>query len=172
MKTIIDFIQGQCFGIQKSPNWVTLLDAYKFSEILKNKQNRLKFETTLSQNINQSYKALALLEFTNLNSNTNYIIYFDSTKKKWIIEIKNSKNAEVSLEEKTELIKNETVTKAIDAAYDKIFGKNAEKYINSIMPKIERGLFLTVDEAKAEALVDFLTDNDLKTAFKSKSFIK
>ena len=40
------------------------------------------------------------------------------------------------------------------------------------MPKIERGLFLTVDEAKAEALVDFLTDNDLKTAFKSKSFIK
>lgn len=97
---------------------------------------------------------------------------FDPTKKKWIIEIKDSIDAEVSLEEKNVIFKDETVKKVISSAAEVIFEKTAAVYIDVVMPEIESGSFLQVDEAKAEALKDFLEDRELKTAFEKKTFVK
>lgn len=169
----LDFIQGICFGIQKSkPNWMSMLTVNSISDIIDNSADRKQFEQTLVKSINQAYTHLADLEFNDIDSDTAYILKFDNIKKKWIVEIKDSKDAEVSLEEKTEIFKNEDVTKIILQIKDIVFKSAADKYIKFVMPMIEAGNFLNVDEAKAEALKDFLEDRDIQSSFEKKTFVK
>lgn len=169
----LDFIQGICFGVQKSkPNWLSMLTLDSISDIIDKTSSRKQFEDTLVKSINQAYKYLADLEFNDIDSDTAYMLRFDNNKKKWVVEIKDSKDAEVSLEEKSEIFKNEDVTKIIVQTTDLIFNTAADKYIKFVMPMIEAGNFLNVDEAKAEALKDFLEDRDLKTSFEKKTFVK
>lgn len=115
---------------------------------------------------------MAYLHFLDIDSDTDYIVKFSNQKKKWLIEIKDSKAAEVSLEEKQEIMKNDDVKKIINKITEIVFVKASDLYKTWVMPEIENGSFLDVNEAKAEALNDFLDDRELKTAFEKLTFEK
>lgn len=168
----IDFIQGICFGIQKKPNWILMLNNSSIADIIKNVKINSQFENSLASAIISAYEYLAILEFKDLDSNTVYVLKFDNNRSQWLIEIKDSSDAEVSLEEKNELIKDETVKKLIKKVAFNIFNISSKIYIDIVFPEIESGNFLSIDEAKAEALKFFLEDRELKENFEKLKFIK
>lgn len=168
----LDFIQGRCFGVQRKPNWLSMLSLKSIADIIANSSEKKQFETSLVQDINSSYAYLADLQFRDIDSDTDYVLKFDNNKQKWLIEILNSSEAEVSLEEKNSIIKDETVSEILTKVKEMIFEEAADAYIKYITQKIEEGNLLKVDEAKAEALQDFLQDRDLKSAFEKKTFVK
>lgn len=172
MKMTIDFIQGICFGISKNPNWIKFLNVNSIQKIIDSNQLKAQFEQSLVAAIDNAYINLAKLEFKDLDSETVYVLKFDNMQKKWSVEIKDSKDAEVSLDEKTYLFKDEIVLKTIKYVSETVFDLAADKFIKFAMPMIEAGNFMLVDEAKAEAVRDSLEDRDLRTAFEKPAFIK
>lgn len=168
----LDFIQGTCFGKQPTPSWLSMLNTDSISDIISNSNTQKQFENSLVKAVNSSYLHLATLEFKDIDSDIVYVVKFDNIQKKWIIEIKDSANAEVSLEEKTEITKSDEFSKLIKKLTLFIFETASNSYIKFVVPMIEEGNFLKVDEAKSEAIKDFLEDRELKTAFEKKSFIK
>ena len=165
----IDFTFVECFGYTKpiAKCWTNLADE-AFTG--RDKTSLKELELSLKTNVESSYYRLVGAGIKDLDSDIEYFVSFVNGKKKWDIEIKDSKSAEVLPEERDEFFKSESFKKLLDRANTYI-DKAKDIYTEKIKQHIEAGELMQVDETKAEAIESMLNDGMLLKNLKSGKYI-
>ena len=161
----IDIIDVGCFGYEapKKDCWLAMLkDANSFQDV----KDQSKFKESFKWNVESSYYRMCGIIIKDLDTDFEYFVSFINSKKKWDVEIADSKKADVLPEEKADLFKNETIAKVIAQAFSYIT-QAKEAYEQKVKTSFTEGKFDAVDETKLEHVLKFLEDKTFMDNFKN-----
>ena len=150
-----------CFGfsLPRKDSWYMLLHdvaAKGWKSIDKD-----KFEKTLNENVLGAYSHLVNFEFKDIDTDTDYLAVFDNKLKLWTLEIPGSSDEAVTKEDKKAFFKDEMFKKTCKRA-DEILTNAQKSCQNYILPEVEKGNFINLDEIKLEAVMDMIDDPQLR----------
>lgn len=104
--------------------------------------------------INDSYVNLFKAAFKDADTDTDYEVVFDNSKKLFVLSIKDSPDAEVPAEDKKEFFKSDLFKRTSKAALEKIT-RAFKLYETVVKPHLgDPHLVVDVDTTKAEAIED------------------
>ena len=128
------------------------------------------FQKTLNENVLGAYEHMVNIQFVDLDTDTEYLAVFDNKRKLWKLEIPGSDDEAVSLEDKKAFFKDEQFKRTCKRAEEIL--TNALKSCESmIMPEVEKGNFINVDEIKLEAILDMIKDPSFMRPLKLGKYI-
>lgn len=161
----IDIVDIGCFGYEapKKDCWLGMLES---ANTYQDVSDLNKFAESFKWNVEASYYRMCGIIIKDLDTEFEYFVSFINGKKKWDVEITDSKNAEVLPEEKADLFKNETIKKTIKQAYSYIF-KAKEAFESKVKTGLKEGVFKGVDELKLESVLKSIDDKTFMDNFKN-----
>lgn len=110
------------------------------------------------------------IQFRDIDTDTEYLAVFDNQKKMWKLEIPGSDDDAVSPDDKKAFFKDEQFKRTCKRAEEIL--KNALKSCEGmIMPEVEKGKFIDVDEVKLEAILDMIKDPSFMKNLKMGKYI-
>jgi len=133
-------------------------------------------KTDLDDNIEASYYCLVGIVLEDLDSSIQYFLSFVNGKKMWALDLANVENpkspdVEVDPKFKVEFFHDDFIKKVIARSYDVLL--DSKKLVeNELMPHVEAGELLDVDETKLEAILHFLGDQQLMNNLKKAIYLK
>lgn len=149
----LDLREAYCFGWEpkaKDKCWYNL--SVK-SRTLGWKSTDVKaLEQSLKQNVDACYFYLASFYFTDVDSDVKYFCFFDNSKSLWGLQIQDSPKAEIEAEDVKAFFSSEIVKKAMVRARSLVM-RAAEEFNSCLLPHLEDGELLEVDEVKLEAIL-------------------
>lgn len=117
-----------------------------------------QIELSLKRNVDACYFYLASLYFVDLDDDTRYHAFFDSNKGLWRLEIEDSPDADLDIQQISDFFKSNEMQKAAKQCYDIIIRAKKE-YDESLKTHIESGELLEVDEVKLSAILYFINQD-------------
>lgn len=165
----IDIIDVGCFGYEapKKDCWLGML---KSANTYQDVADLNKFKENFKWNVEASYYRLCGIIIKDLDTDFEYFVSFINGKKKWDVEITDSKSAEVLPEEKKAIFENEMIKKTIAQAYSYIF-QAKEAFEKKVQTGFKEGVFDGVDELKLESVLKDIDDKTLMDNFKKMTFL-
>ena len=167
----IDIKNITCFGFN-SPRDKSWLEIFKkVQEVGWNKLSIpyiWEVENQLASSILNAYDSLVTISFVDLDTDFKYVCKFDNIAKKWKLELPGTVNSK-------DVISPEDLKNFFS---DKLFKKvcrRSDKYLTEansaieaiILPKINEGFMLKINEIKLEAVHDMLKDPVLRRNLKT-----
>ena len=114
-----------------------------------------QLENSLLHNVEACYYKIAQFKFENVNDDMSYLLWFDNNKGLWDICIKDSPDAELTIEQRADFFKSETFQKTAKQTY--YFIANAKKVYEQIVKQhIENGEMIDVDVVKLDAILHWI----------------
>lgn len=146
-----------CFGftLPRKESWYMLL--HKVSSSGWKAVEDGKLEKSLAGNVKSSYENMVSMSFKDLDTDFEYLCGFDNKLKMWKLELPDSPDDAISKEDKKAFFKSEIFKRTCKRA-DEILTNAYESCKNMIMPEVEHGRFIELDETKLEAIMDMLDD--------------
>lgn len=117
-----------------------------------------RVEKSLKQNVDDCYFCLAKLDFIDLDDDIKYHTEFDSAKGMWKLNIADSPDAELELEQIGDFFKSDMMKKCAKRCYDLII-RAYKEFEETLRPMLEDGQFLDVDEVKLAAILHFISED-------------
>lgn len=128
------------------------------------------FQESLARNVNGCYRRIAAFRFRNADDDLEYDVWFDNERQVWDFSIKDSPDAELSVDERGNLFKCGPFRKYAEWAYlqiDRAFGI----FNAAVERKFEAGDFLMVDEVKMQALSYMWTQESFVQALRGRKYL-
>lgn len=113
--------------------------------------NLRAFQESLSRNVDGCYRRIAAFGFRNMDDDFEYDVWFDNERQVWDFSIKDSPDAELSVDERGNLFKCVPFRKYAEWAYLQI-DRAFRIFRAAVERRFEAGDFLMVDEVKMQAL--------------------
>lgn len=152
----LDLRAAHCFGFRlpEKKCWKYIADQ---AEDLGWKQIDVEqLEKSFSKDVEDSYLKIAEFKLVNVDDDMAYYLWFDNNKALWGVEILDSPEAEISVEERADFFKSEMFKKIAKKTYSKLV--NADKTFNEIVKQhVDNGEMLLVDDVKLDAVLHFLS---------------
>lgn len=166
----VDLKNIACFGftLPRKDSWYVLLhkvvsEGWKSIDID-------TFQKTLNENVLEAYEHIVNILLRDIDTDTEYLARFDNKKKLWKLEIPGSDDDAVSPEDKKAFFKDENFKRTCKRA-DEILKNALTSCENMIMPEVEKGNFINVDEIKLEAILDMIKDQTFMKNLKLGKYI-
>ena len=166
----IDLKNIECFGFTfpRKDSWYVVLQksvskGWKSIDID-------TFQKTLNENVLRSYEYIVNILSRDIDTDTEYLASFNNKKKLWKLEIPGSDDDAVSPEDKKAFFKDENFKRTCKRA-DEILKNALASCENMIMPEVEKGNFINVDEIKLEAILDMIRDQTFMKNLKLGKYI-
>lgn len=132
--------------------------------------NLRAFQESLARNVDRCYRRIAAFRFRNADDDLEYDVWFDNERQVWDFSIKDSPDAELSVDERGNLFKCEPFRKYAEWAYLQI--DRAFRIFNAAVErKFEAGDFLMVDEVKMQALSYMWTQESFVQALRGRKYL-
>lgn len=132
--------------------------------------NLRAFQESLAKNVDGCYRRIAAFEFRNADDDLEYDVWFDNERQVWDFSIKDSPDAELSVDERGNLFKCGPFRKYAEWAYlqiDRAFGI----FKAAVERKFEAGDFLMVDEVKMQALSYMWSQESFVQALRGRKYL-
>lgn len=132
--------------------------------------NLRAFQESLARNVDGCYRRIAAFRFRNADDDLEYDVWFDNERQVWDFSIKDSPDAELSVDERGNLFKCGPFRKYAEWAYLQI--DRAFRIFNAAVErKFEAGDFLMVDEVKMQALSYMWTQESFVQALRGRKYL-
>ena len=166
----IDLKNITCFGftLPRKDSWYIVL--HKVSSAGWKSIDVNKFQKQFNENVLGSCDYMVNIQFKDIDSDTEFLAVFDNVKKLWKLEIPGSPDDAVSKTDKKAFFSNEMFKKTCKRA-EEILTNAASSCQNMIMPEVEKGNFIDVDEIKLEAVLDMINDSSFMKNLKMGRYI-
>jgi hypothetical protein len=166
----LDVTDIEIFGLQpKNKCWHEML---KTARSFENIPSIGQFETALKWNTDKSYYHLCTVSIKDLDTDIEYIMKFENTRKVWSLELKNSKDpTDISLEDKKALFTNPDIKRIFPRAYD-VLMRAHDIFESDVRVHLDSGELLHVDETRIDAIIDYIEDKNLMKNLKAGVFLK
>lgn len=152
----LDLREARCFGWERhnTDNGWTAKTVYAKKFGWRNADIDA-IQLSLKDNVDKCYLSIASFNFVDLDDDTRWHAWFDNQKMMWKLEIQDSPNAEVSMEQLADFFKSDLMKRCAQRAAD--LATNAAKLFEEVLrPRLENGELLAVDEVKLAAILFFL----------------
>lgn len=166
----VDLKNIACFGftLPREESWYMVL--HKVNSSGWKSIDMDAFQKTLNENVLGAYQYMVNIQFRDIDTDTEYLAVFDNQKKMWKLEIPGSDDDAVSPDDKKAFFKDEQFKRTCKRAEEIL--KNALKSCEGmIMPEVEKGKFIDVDEVKLEAILDMIKDPSFMKNLKMGKYI-
>lgn len=166
----VDLKNIACFGftLPREESWYMVL--HKVNSSGWKSIDMDAFQKTLNENVLGAYQHMVNIQFRDIDTDTEYLAVFDNQKKMWKLEIPGSGDDAVSPDDKKAFFKDEQFKRTCKRAEEIL--KNALKSCEGmIMPEVEKGKFIDVDEVKLEAILDMIKDPSFMKNLKMGKYI-
>lgn len=160
----IELVEAGCFSKRSRRSW--LEDAMKTYTKGWKVIDMDKFQAELDSDCRTSAESLAIAKFRDVESDMVYILEFDNHAKAWSIQIKDSPDATISDEDKTEFFKSAAWSKFINYVVNRL-DQNKKLFKDVLIRKMQSGELLSVDEDTFSAVNNVLNDQGLLNNLKS-----
>lgn len=166
----IDLHDIACFGftVPRADSWYVLL--HKVASGGWKSIDTEKFEKSLAANIVSSYENLVSISFKDLDTDFEWLCGFDNKLKLWKLELPGSPDDAVDPADKKAFFKSETFKKTCKRA-DEILGNAYKSCMSTVMPAVEQGMFISIDDIKLEAVLHMLDDSSLRKSLKAGKYV-
>lgn len=166
----IDLHDIACFGftVPRVESWCVLLRSIS-SGGWKN-VDTAEFEKSLAANVISSYENLVSVSFKDLDTDFEWLCGFDNKLKLWKLELPGSPDDAVDPADKKAFFKSETFKKTCKRA-DEILSNALKSCESVVMPAVEQGMFINVDDIKLEAVLHMLSDSALRKNLKAGKYV-
>lgn len=151
----LDLRYALCFGYSfpLSSSWVNL------AEIAVDKGwsniDVKALESNLLHNVEACYYKICQFKLENVNDEMGYVLWFDNNRGLWDVAIKDSPEAQLTIEQRADFFKSEMFTKIAKRTYNIIV--DAKKTYGKIVKEhIEHGELIDVDVVKLDAILHFI----------------
>lgn len=159
-----------CFGftLPKKDSWYYLLHpvATQGWQSIDEEQ----FEKSLNDNVIASYQNMVSMSFKDLDTDFDYLVGFDNQRKLWKIEMPDSSDDAIDQNDKKEFFKSELFKKTCKRA-DEILTNAYASCKNMVMPEVEHGRFIDLDDIKLSAILYMLDDPQFRKNLKLGKYI-
>lgn len=133
--------------------------------------DRLALEKSLARSVDSSYFRIVSFNVGDLDTEITWHASFLNDKGLWELEIFDSPRADVEPEQMADFFGSAEFKKIAKRAGWLL--EEASKAVNEvIMPKLETGNFLSVDEVKLSAIMHWLSDKQLMENLRSGKFME
>lgn len=154
----LSLIKANCFGYTYpvKSSWVNLAQAADDKGW--NNIDQEKLESSLMHNVEKCYYNIASFVLANANDDMQYKFWFDNNKTMWKVQILDSPNAEMTIEQRAAFFKSYIVKKIAKQTWHWLL--DAKKiYYKTLSKRLEDGELLSVDVVKLGAIMHFLDLN-------------
>ena len=154
----LDLRAAHCFGyrVPKEKCWTYIAD--QSEDIGKDLVDFEQLEKSLAKDVDESYLKIAEFKFVNVDDGMAYYLWFDNNKALWKLEVLDSPEAEMTVEERADFFESDMFKKTAKKTYYRLV--DAYKTLKkNVLLNIENGELLLVDTVKLEAIMHFL-DSD------------
>lgn len=167
----VDLKNIACFGftLPKKDSWYVVL--HKAASEGWKAIDMDTFQKTLNENVLGAYEFMVNIQCKDIDTDTEYLAIFDNQKKLWKLEIPGSDDAAVSPEDKKAFFKDEQFKRTCKRA-NEILNNVLKSCESMIMPEVEKGNFIGVDEIKLEAILDMIKDPSFMNNLKMGKYIR
>lgn len=169
----LDLVKFQIFGKcgKDLENWVDLARyAGEFGWKSIDEEKLVLFQKSLQKNVDQCYPRIAQFIFKNLDDDVEYLVFFNNAKQLWDVEVRNSPEAELTIEERGNLFKSDLFKKVALRAYD-IINTAFSVFYSKVQEKFENGMFIDVDEVKLSSLLFFWDKKYFRDALRNRKYL-
>ena len=151
----LDLRSALCFGYSypKADSWTNLAQIAidKGWSLIDIKQ----LEDNLMHNVEACYYKIAQFKLENVNDDMKYLLWFDNNRGLWDVKIENSPKAELTVEQRADFFKSDTIKKVTKQAYYTII--DAKKAYEQIVKEhIENGEMIDIDVVKLDAILHWI----------------
>jgi hypothetical protein len=155
----VDIKYIECFGFTspKEASWLSL--SKKVASKGWKAIDEQAFSDSLTVNVNTSYENIALFKFKDLDTDFDYICKFDNQNMKWILELPGS-DLDAVTDEDIKTFQDSEEFKKFKTKVLEVTSQASEAAKKILLPIIQTGKFIDVDEIKLEAELDMLDNPD------------
>lgn len=151
----LDLRGARCFGFHSpvQDGWTYI--AQQADDTGWNMIDKTALEKSLTKDVDQSYNFIASYRLVDVDDDMSYDVWFDNNKQLWGLQITNSPDAEITVEQRANFFKSDLFKKIAKQTYHKVLDAN-EIYKKIVQPHLENGELLLVDTVKLDAILHFI----------------
>lgn len=151
----LDIRSAFCFGYSRPASRCWLCIAEQARDVGWKSVDVKELEASLAQDVDRSYMAIARLKVANIDDDMEYEVKFDNNKSLWSVEIFESPDADMTIEERADFFKSEMFKKIAKTTWRRV--KEAKQTFDEVVRQhLDEGELLLVDDIKLDAIMSFL----------------
>jgi len=156
----LDLRSAFCFGYSRPASKCWLCIAEQARDVGWRSIDVSELETSLAQDVDRSYMEIAKFKVVNIDDDMEYEVSFDNNKSLWNVEIYDSPEAVMTIEERADFFKSEMFESIARMTWRRV--KEAEQAFEEVVrPHLDEGELLLVDDVKLDAILSFLRNEHL-----------
>lgn len=151
----LDIRSAFCFGYSRPASRCWLCIAEQARDVGWKSVDVKELEASLAQDVDRSYMDIARFKVVNIDDDMEYEVKFDNNKSLWSVEIFESPEADMTIEERADFFKSEMFNKIAKTTWRRV--KEAKQTFDEVVRQhLDEGELLLVDDIKLDAIMSFL----------------